>query len=457
MSAEYTIYLLINLLALGLAAALVGLKRLFSPTRLAGMFLLVFAATYLVRPLFTSLSGDLKTWALYRISGFEANPWPLTWAVCLALVCFGLGYRLGSCFSRWIRPGPAPWNLWGRNYPWLIYGALFLFLLYGYVSFALTGSSAEMTATTGGGIFVGTTGYLVRGDIYIGAALLLLYAATNRLSLTIVLALPWLLGRLLVGWSRATFVFFLLGLLLIWIWTGQRKKFSLRKGILLISLMAPAVLSFSLIQQQRDYFTATAVDPDRLIEDTLREEIYLSWIRSDSPIAGFEATVFLLQTLRSFDYGLGYVYYIFLQPIPRILWPGKPTAASMVPWVNSFFGYTTPADPGEAYDAERGILPEFYGSAPGAVGDGYKQGSWAGIVLVFLLSGLLLRGLEETFERSSQSPAVVMGYASCFAVLVQCGRESVIYLISVWLFNYGAVFLIAYLCESWTTSRRMRI
>jgi hypothetical protein len=137
-------------------------------------------------------------------------------------------------------------------------------------------------------------------------------------------------------------------------------------------------------------------------------------------LACFETTLYFLQ-LDQPVWGTYYIWYYFFKPIPRLLFPGKGMPDTLA---SEWFG------------VERDY--NYVGLSAGSIGWSFQQGSWAGLVLEFLLTGYLLRKMEGLRDRSPDKPHVLLAYAGFFSMLPQLGRDSVLVMIEErWLFVYG--------------------
>jgi len=93
-SDTYLTYSLVFVGALVAVVLVIGVRRVLSLTNLSGIYLLVFAATYLVRPVLSELTGDARELVLLNIAGLERMLIPMCLAVVVALGSFALGYKL---------------------------------------------------------------------------------------------------------------------------------------------------------------------------------------------------------------------------------------------------------------------------------------------------------------------------------------------------------------------------
>lgn len=454
MSPEFNIYSLMFLSVLIISLQIVGWERLFSIRRLVGMLFLVFSATYLIRPAFTQIAGDDAAYILYRSSTFESNPWPLTIAVCIAMLMLATGYRLGVKRGSRANGSQQPWTLFSSQYPYLAYTFLGLIVSYGYLSLFLLRDLGSMVATPGGSVYIGTTGLFALGDVLIGPALVAFYAATNQLSITLLLGTPWIINRLQIGWSRHLILVFGLALFMVWLWQKRGHKLLHLSAIVIVIVVA--FLIIPLININRFYFAQDNLSLPEVLETAVSDQAISEMTGSYSPITGFEQTVVILSRWDQFRYGLTFVYNYVIMPIPRSLWSGKPTLADMRPWVQSLFGLESDVRVGIAQAGWLGENPEWFGSVYGSIGEAYVEFGWPGIVILFFINGAFIGWVEERFLRSRQSPAVVTAYSGIFGMIPLAGRVNLVNVMSTWMLYFGVLVLVLSLAEILTLKYKTR-
>src|SRR5215469_12419518 len=99
MSAEFITYDTIAIAACLIALAVIRPRNAFDLSRCAGWYLLIFSATYILRPTLSEITGDLELYQALRIGSFEDHWQLMTIAVPLAIITFGIGYA-GAAPSR---------------------------------------------------------------------------------------------------------------------------------------------------------------------------------------------------------------------------------------------------------------------------------------------------------------------------------------------------------------------
>jgi oligosaccharide repeat unit polymerase len=429
MSDTYFYYTLIFLSSLALTIVIVGVNRLVKPTNLVGFYLFMFTLTYLVRPVITDSTGDVYQLTVLKIAGLDRVFGLMTSGVFLSLVSFAIGYRLLGLQGKDKRKPDQVESIGTTAHRRMLLLCVLL-LIVGYVSTitsnptpGIRDTDIPMEQTAGGAIYTTTTGYFVETSIYVAAASLLLYALTGRLIIALLVAFPWFLIRLYIGWDRAAYLFYAVGLLALWALRREMKVAPRRQVVLIAVLLGVGLLLTPVIGSNRYFFR----QPDTGLLNAVTETTS-DWVASTSPISGFEATLYFFQLVPSlypFAYGVPWIYRYFIQWIPRILWTGKPIPVDLIGW----------------YD------PSFYGSAPGAIGEAYWNFGFPGIVIVFFLTGLFLRWFENTYEASPKSPSLMAAYAAFYGMLIHFGRDSFLSMLPTYVLYWGIPFLLAHSIE----------
>jgi hypothetical protein len=280
---------------------------------------------------------------------------------------------------------------------------------------------------TGYGIMVGSTAWLTSSDLFISTGSALMYILNRRLVSSLAIALPWLLLRIAGGYGRTAIIGHAMSLLAVWGMAspGVRNVVSsrVRQGTQLLLLFGGvaviALVIFPAIGQNRGFFARG------FNSETVNEALQVNQTAGDvahsvGDLAGFETTLYFLQ-LDQPVWGTYYLYFYFLKPIPRAIFPDKGFPDTLAA---KWFG------------VERDL--RLSGQDSGCVGWAFQQWSWGGIVFEFLLTGWLFRKLEDWRDDFPDRLWVLLAYAGFFGILPQLGRDSVIVMIEDrWLFQYG--------------------
>jgi oligosaccharide repeat unit polymerase len=126
----------------------------------------------------------------------------------------------------------------------------------------------------------------------------------------------------------------------------------------------------------------------------------------------FRELLFIITNVPSrVDYQWGYVYYVQLvNPIPRFLWPGKPTLDTGL-LMASMYGSVDST--GEA----------FLTVSPGLIGEMYLNFGALGIPLLSFFGGWLVRSWDRMGQKGVDSLPVLMYYSGGLGVLFIMGRS----------------------------------
>jgi oligosaccharide repeat unit polymerase len=112
------------------------------------------------------------------------------------------------------------------------------------------------------------------------------------------------------------------------------------------------------------------------------------------------------------DYQYGYVYYVqIVNPIPRFLWPEKPTLDTGL-LMADLYG-----------DVDQSTGEANLTVSPGLIGEMYLNFGWFGVVGLSALGGWLVRGWDRIAEEHADSLAALIYYVGGLAVLFIMGRS----------------------------------
>ncbi len=353
----------------------------------------------------------------------------MTLAVSLAFLSFAIGYAIKG---RKRKPDFQKQNnekyLTSRKV-WIIIG---IFIVLGYLSLLMSNANPlsglqdpEMQRNAGGSIYTNTTGYLVSANYWISTAAIMIFALTCKIFPTLLVAGPWLVFRLFIGWSRNVIVTFVIALTSLFFIAKYNNKIKYKlSNILIIALLIIIVIGIMpIIQGERYYFRENELSSSNVVsafEQRLEDKG-----GSFGFIGGFEDTLYMLYTYpaqQNYLWCEDLIYRYFIAPIPRILWPGKP-----LPW-----GYEGLFDPSRV------------GCVTGSIGWAYEQFGFAAIFFFFLLQGLITRSIDDGFWYSNRNAyfSALFGLALGYSVLY--GRDSPWYLWMDWMLYYGLPIFIVY-------------
>ncbi len=134
------------------------------------------------------------------------------------------------------------------------------------------------------------------------------------------------------------------------------------------------------------------------------------------------------------DYQFGYVYYVQLvNPIPRFLWPEKPTLDTGLLMADAY----------GAVDDKTGEAQMTI--SPGLIGEMYLNFGWLGIMGISAFGGWLVRGWDRLAENNADSISTKVYYTCGLAVLFIMGRS----------FTMGMFYgLLSFALLAWILTRR---
>jgi oligosaccharide repeat unit polymerase len=147
---------------------------------------------------------------------------------------------------------------------------------------------------------------------------------------------------------------------------------------------------------------------------------------------------------RSFEWGATYLSLVFM-PIPRAFWPGKPLGG-VGALVNQVI------NPGGSAAA---LGYYGFGYSPSMVGEAYLNFGWVGILLVFILFGLLARSAYAYVNLHRQNPSAVLLYAVCLWSIFMELRGGFTNATTMWLINMVSITVaLRFVTYRVSTSRR---
>ena len=130
------------------------------------------------------------------------------------------------------------------------------------------------------------------------------------------------------------------------------------------------------------------------------------------------------------EYQWGYSYYVqAVNPIPRFLWPGKPTMDSGI-LMSKLKGLVDKS--GEAYMT----------NSPGLIGEMYLNLGLFGVIGLSFLGGWLVRGGDRLIDCHQDSLCTMLFYCMGLSVLFILGRSFSIGMFYNMLFLYVAVWMV---------------
>jgi hypothetical protein len=226
------------------------------------------------------------------------------------------------------------------------------------------------------------------------------------------------------GWARFTIVLFVVMVAATYCWQCRRRWIPLW----FLAAAIPLFLLFNLIGHNRDYFKELLSGQEvRKVEYdpgmTRGQKLKAQYDNPDA--ANFDSLAYIIAMVpdrtQSFTYGSQYLQ-LFTEPIPRLLWKGKPAGAPV-----GFFDLN-------AYG-------NFIGLTSSLAGDGWMSGGWAGLVITMALVGGFLGWAHRWFWNHVESNLAALFYLTALPMLAQWYRDGGISIAKFMLWNWLPLLL----------------
>jgi hypothetical protein len=385
-----------------------------------GMYLAFHGLVFILRPIFVHCFGFHSTW---DYMGFEPDPnqFVRTLVVssvglaALATTCLVVG-RADPVFPK----GPAPVLTPEQSAAVTIITVILLPLM-AYSIHAAAGDTGGQSAANGIYILTKTTGYLTDAQFMMAPLLCLWLLKTRFHWLNLVPILAYIAYRVWCGWARWTFLLFFVTLVLQYCWYHRLRW--LQAWILAAAL--PMLALFNILGHNRGVLqtylkegTITLNTSDLAAGMSAEEKHRQQLDTQDFANFDYLAAVVAVVPDRSgaFTYGTQYLQ-LFTEPIPRILWRGKPVGAPI-----SFFGMNQ--------------FVNFTGLTISLVGDGWISGGWIGMILTMALAGVVLGLAHRSFWANSRRPMPSMLYLTFLSVSPNWFRDGGISVFKFLMFTW---------------------
>jgi hypothetical protein len=397
-----------------------GQASVFHP---ATSYLGFHGLVFVIRPLQVHFMGFDTVWNYMVFKPDEETFIRALGVSSVALVVFvGASLYFGRTHT-WFPPHPAP-EFTPLQRRALIWTTLVL-LPYMAVSIATTQGGAETLGERAeNGVFIQThsTGWLNDAQFMLAPLLCAWLLVTRFNWLNLPLILLYVAYRSWTGWSRWTIIMFFLMIAYAYCWQQRRRWLPLWS----IMLAVPVLILFSVLGQNRDALKdfLTGQQNESAILDlrpgmSAEEKQKLRY--DNQNFANFDYLCYVVgvvpQRTEAYTYGLQYLQ-LFTEPIPRILWAGKPTGAP-VQTINL------------------GAYGNFVGLTVSLAGDGWISGGWIGVVVLMSLGGMIVGRFHRWFWNESDRPFATLFYVSSLAMLTLWFRDGGIsiykFLLWTWL------------------------
>jgi len=267
-----------------------------------------------------------------------------------------------------------------------------------------TGSVIEMERDVNTGVigFSNTTGYIVDAQMVIGPLSLMLIWAYRFRPWSFLPLLIYLAERAYIGWGRWTIVLTLMTLGLLFLTTRKLRWIP----VYMIAAAVPVLIIFQQLGEQREVFQAL------ITGDVIDEDPILAggnWVeRHDSPdFANFDFLTYVVDAVPAksgtYSYFTQYLQ-LFTEPIPRILWSGKPYGPPIQLVNLNEFG-------------------NFVGWTTSLVGDGWISGGWLGVIVTMTIVAWLTMRMHRWFWSGAATNFKVLVYCAFLPLTLQWFRD----------------------------------
>lgn len=256
---------------------------------------------------------------------------------------------------------------------------------------------------TGIATFTNTTGYLVDAEKMLGTiALMLIWGMRFRLISFIPFAM-YIAERVYVGWSRWTIIMAFASLTLLYLFKSKRRWIPIR----VVAIAIPVFLVFHQLGQDRGYYQAAFFGGALPEEDPIEKE--KTWIeKQDTPdFANLDFLTYVMDVVpeKSGTYTFFTQYLqLFTEPIPRVLWAGKPFGPPIQLVNLNDYG-------------------NWIGWTVSLVGDGWMSAGWLGVIFTMLVVGYLNARAHRWFWRGEVTHFKLLCYCTYVPLTIQWYRD----------------------------------
>ncbi|HUD49780.1 MAG TPA: O-antigen polymerase [Candidatus Baltobacteraceae bacterium] len=382
-----------------------GQASVFHP---AGLYLGFHGLVFVARPLLVHFMGFTSVWE-YMVFKPEEEDFILALGVSSVAMVSLVGACLYFGRSQVGFPAKPPPSFTPLQRQALIWTTLIL-LPYLAISIYTTRGGAETAgerASNGVFIMSHSTGYLNDAQFMIAPLLCAWLLVTRFHWLNLPLILIYVAFRSWTGWSRWTIVLFLLMVIFAYCWRQRRRWLPMWS----ILLAVPVLILFNILGHNRDVLKQLVTGERSYEREGIRpgmtEEERRNLRYDTQDFANFDYLCYIVGVVPkrtdAYTYGLQYLQ-LFTEPIPRILWSGKPLGAPVRTIDLTAYG-------------------NFVGLTVSLPGDGWISGGWVGVVITLSIVGWILGKCHRWFWKNCDNPVGVLFYVSGLAMLPQWYRD----------------------------------
>ena len=400
-----------------------GQASIFHP---ATYYLAFHGVVFVLRPLLVYFLDFHSVWDYMQLEPDEG-----TFVSTLAVTSVGLVVLTGMCLCVGKTPpqfdaesAPLVSALQLRALQWTI---LILSPLIAYSIYSTRGGAETSGERAANGVFIQThsTGYINDAQFFV-APILCAWLLATQFRWHNLLPIALYVGyRSYVGWSRWTILLFFAMVVIEFCWYRRLRWLP----VWTLAVAIPVLMLFNILGHNRDlvksYLTGKMVDATQLADQLgIRpgmSEIERRDLRYDTQdFANFDyltAYVALVPKRTGiYTYGSQYLQ-LFTEPIPRILWPGKPTGAPVKTFNLLDYG-------------------NFIGLTLSLVGDGWVSGGWIGVIITMGMAGFILGLAHRWFWRNCSKPILPLFYITFLGITPNWFRDGGISVTKFILFTW---------------------
>jgi hypothetical protein len=413
-----------------------GQASVFHPATLYQVF---HGLVFVARPLLVHILAFDSVWKYIVFQPQDEDFIRALGVSSVALVSFvAASLYFGQTRTRFT-PGPPPaFSLRQRRA--LLWTTLLLLPCLAISIYVTRGGPDTAGERAANGVFIQThsTGWLNDAQFMLAPLLCAWLVLTRFHWLNWPPILSYLAYRCWNGWSRWTIVLFFLMVTVAYCWQQRRRWLPLWS----IALAVPVLMLFNILGHDRDLIKHffTGEQSQEVINDQRpgmpgEEKRNMRFDTQD--FANFDYLCYVVGVVpkrtEAYTYGLQYLQ-LFTEPIPRILWTGKPTGAP-VQTINL------------------GAYGNFIGLTVSLPGDGWMSGGWVGLVITLSLAGGILGKCHRWFWHQCDQPMAALFYVSGLAMLPQWYRDGGISVFKFLLWTWLPLLL--WLGLTWLLGKRL--
>lgn len=393
-----------------------GQASIFHPL---GIYLGFHFLVFVIRPLLVYFFGFNAIWH-YMVFEPDTDDFILTLAVAsVGLIVFAtMSLMVGRANPHFAQRVPSLSQSQSRA---LVIMTVALTPLIAYSIYKGAGDTGGERTANGVFILTKTTGYITDAQLMIAPLLCLWLLKTRFHWLNLFPVLLYVAYRSWCGWARWTIILFLLTVVLQYCWYRRLRWLPAWA----FAVVIPALILFNVLGRNRDilknYLSENRVDqmeinaPGLSVAEQRREKLDTQDFANFDYLAAVVSIV--PKRTQTYTYGAQYLQ-LFTEPIPRILWPGKPAGA-----------------PVHTFDINQ--YANFTGLTVSLVGDGWSSGGWIGVLITLGLAGTAVGFAHRRFWLRSDSVVSALFYLSFLGISANWYRDGGIsvfkFLLWTWL------------------------